>query len=197
MRYNRFYSLILVLIISLFAFSCESEYTKMVNREAERGFRQDSLLFGMKFGYTRQNFYDRCWELNHQKLVSQGPNNRSVQYVLTTGGKNENLTAINMLFYGTFDEKNIMTGMDMEFSYKAWSLWNDNLTAKKLFPVVQDTLMKWYKGNAFVALQSKNSPADSLVKVDGNRQILLFIKNDKDVVAEIDDLRLKYPEKYK
>ncbi len=196
LKYNRSFTPIWVFLIGLIIFSCQSDYTKIVNREADRGLRQDTLLFGMTFGYTLQEFYDRCWQLNQEKKVTQGPYTRSVKYEMTSGKSDENGTTITMLFYGTFDRNSIMTGMDMEFSYKAWSLWNKDYEAQKLFPKVRDSLMDWFPGNGFIAVKSGEPIKGTYVKVDGNRQILAYVKDNKDVVVKIEDLRLKYPEKY-
>ncbi len=177
--------------------SCESEYTKTVNREADKGVLKDSLVLGMSFGYTKQDFFDHCWKLNNKGLVTQGPNNRSVQYQLSSNDNNQNLTAILMLFYGNFNENNIMTGMDMEFSYKAWAPWNDDLYSDKLVPVLIDTLLRWFPGNRFISIKSDKLDSDTYVKVDGNRQIMVYPKGIKNVVVKIEDLKYKYPEKFK
>lgn len=197
MKYNKIFFLASILLMTLFATSCQSEYTKTVNKEAEKGVPNDSLVLGMAFGNTKKYFYDQCWQLNNQGLVTHGPNNRSVQHLLSKSGKDKNLTAINMLFYGDFNENNIMIGMDMEFSYKAWAPWNKDFTSEKLLPVVKDTLMNWFPGNEFILLKLDKMPKETYVKVDGNRQILTYVKGKKDVVVKIEDLKYKYPEKFK
>ncbi|MCJ7465643.1 MAG: hypothetical protein MUO53_03000 [Maribacter sp.] len=196
MIYNKEFRATGGILLFLMLFSCQSEYTKLVNLEAHKGLQQDSLLFGMSFGDTKKSFFDRCGELNKEKLVSQGPNNRSVQYLLSSKQDDENLTAINMLFYGNFDKNDTMVGMDLEFTYRAWSLWNKDYEAKKLLPVVKDSLMKWFHGNPFIPLKQETSDTELFVKVDGNRQITAYAKNNKDVAVRIEDLKLKYPEKF-
>ncbi|MGB5435460.1 MAG: hypothetical protein WBM98_06170 [Maribacter sp.] len=196
-KFNKLLFLSGILWSTLWFASCESEYNKTVNREAEKGIAKDSLVLGMSFGDTRQSFYDQCWQLNNKGLVTQGPNNRSVQYLLSSNDADKNLTAINMLFYGSFNEYDFMTGMDMEFSYKAWSPWNDDMSSKKLLPVIKDTLMNWFPGNDFIPIKSDKVKLETHVKVDGNRQILVYAKDIKDVVVKIENLKIKYPEKFK
>ena len=99
-KLNKLLFLVGILWSTLWFASCESEYTKTVNSEAEKGIAKDSLVLGMSFGDTRQSFYDQCWKLNNKGLVTQGPNNKSVQYLLSSNDEDNNLTAINMLFYG-------------------------------------------------------------------------------------------------
>ena len=91
-----------------------------------------------------------------------------------------------MLYYGVFNANDIMTAVDVKFSYTAWSPWNKKLHADKLLPVVQDTLLKWFPGNPFIKVKNV------LVKVDGNRQIKLYQESDRDVAVLIEDLEYKY-----
>lgn len=196
-KFNKLVFLLGILWSILWFASCESEYTKTVNSEAQKGIAKDSLVLGMSFGDTRQSFYDQCWKLNNKGLVTQGPNNKSVQYLLSSNDADNNLTAINMLFYGNFNEYDFMTGMDMEFSYKAWSPWNDDMSSKKLLPVIKDTLMNWFPGNDFIPIKTDKVKLETHVKVDGNRQILVYAKDVKDVVVKIENLKNKYPEKFK
>ena len=196
-KYNKLHLLFLLTVLTITIISCESEYTKTVKREAEKGLSNDNMILGMSFGDTKQSFFDKCWQLNNKGLVTQGPNNRSVQYLLSSNDEDQNLTAINMLFYGDFNENNIMTGMDLEFSYKAWAPWNENLTSKQLLPAIKDTLMNWFPGNSFIPVKSSKLNKETHVKVDGNRQIVVYHKDTKDVVVKIEDLKYKYPEKFK
>lgn len=171
--------------------SCnKSDYTKLVKSEMSKNIEHDSLFLGMTFGQTKQEFFDKCWKLNSQGLVMQGPNNQFVAYNLPLK-KGDSLTkSIRMLFYGIFDEKKIMTGMNLQFSYNAWSLWNKSLQPDKLVPVVQDTLIKWFPGNDFLKVNIKKNEKDLLVKVDGNRRIIIKpIDDNREVKVRIDDLR--------
>lgn len=197
MKYAKYAFFTLLLLILFTTLSCQSDYTKMLNNEAKKELIKDSLIFGMQIGDTKKEFFDRCWQLNKEGKVMQGPNNMSVQHVLSNNKENANLTAINMLFYGIFDENNVMSGMNLEFSYKAWSLWNEKYQSEKLFPVVKDSIMQWFPGNAFIQIENENIRPVTFVKIDGNRQILTYIKDEKDVIVKIEDLRSKYPEKFK
>lgn len=192
----KIFLLIPIVFIQLNLSSCiESEYSKLVHAEMAKNISNDELVFDLRFGNTRQEFFDRCWELNRQKLVDQGPNNNFVEYILKPADSTDAAEAISMLFYGSFNEENIMTGMDMEFSYVAWAPWNNKLQAEELIPAIQDTLLDWYPGNKFIPLQIKELNKEAFVKVDGNRQITVYTKNTKDVVVKISDLNHKYPSK--
>ncbi len=186
-----------IVLFGLTFMSCQSEYTRTVNREAKKGAVKDSLILGMSLGDTKQEFFDKCWQLNNKGLVSQGPNNQSVQYILSSKGTDKNLTAINMLFYGNFDKHDTMIGLDMEFFYKAWAPWNDQYMGEKLLPVLKDTLMNWFPGNEFIPVKVDKIDKETYVKVDGNRQIVAYVKDQKEVIVKIEDLKFKYPEKFK
>ncbi len=171
---------------------CQSDYTHLVKRELQRKVKKDSLIFGLKMGDTKRQFFKRCWELNRKGLVSQGPNNRSVQYRLPSEGLSQGNSPIVMLFYVTTDDHNLVDGMDMTFSYSAWAPWNRQLYADRLMPVVLDTLSHWFPGNPFIEVNSRTR-GEIMVKVDANRQIQVYRSdNKKDVNVKIEDLNRKY-----
>jgi hypothetical protein len=174
--------LALILVVS----ACQSDYTKLVKKELASGQRNDSIFYNLRFGNTRTDFFNICKDLNHKHLVKQGPSNLNVQVIFNPKDTSQVFEDITMLFYGVFNADDIMTGMDVEFSYEDWAPWNKDLFADKLVPVVQDTLMKWFPGNSFMKVNG------SLVKVDGNRQIVLKQESDKDVSVRIEDLEYKY-----
>lgn len=175
----------------IFFSSCsESEYSKLVKTEMAKKTINDSLFLGMKFGITKQNFYDQCWKLNNKKIISHSSSNNFVKYTLPNHTNDATINDINMLFYGIFNEEKIMTGMDLKFYYEAWSLWNENLHAEKLTPIIKDSLLKWYPGNDFIAVPLKKNETEVFVKIDGNRRIIIeSLVDNKEVNARIDDLR--------
>ncbi|WP_026809162.1 hypothetical protein [Arenibacter latericius] len=196
MKYPRLIIVFIISSLTLGLVGCESKYSQMLNEEAKKNILKDSLIFGMTLGDKKADFFKRCWQLNQKGTVTHGPNNNSVKYQLPMTAEQESTSAITLLFYGAFDEQNTMIGMDMSFSYTAWSPWNSQLSAQKLLPIVQDTLIKWFPGNDFIAVKSDQTEKSAFVKIDGNRQIMTYAKDDKDVVVKIEDLRLKYPKKY-
>lgn len=175
--------------------SCtRSKYDELVSNESSKNTILDSLVFDFHFGDSKQEFFKRCMDLNKQQIIKEGPNNKFVQYTLHA--KDTTQSSIQMLFYGIFNEDKIMTGMDMRFSYNFWSAWSDDYSAQKLVPQLKDTLMNWYPGNDFIPIKLPNSKLEAFIKVDANRQILIYTKDTKDVTVKIEDLRVKYPSKY-
>lgn len=181
-------------IAGILLISCtKSKYASLVKSEMGKGVVYDSLIFGMKFGETKQDFFDQCWKLNNKGIIMQGPQNNFVKYDLVPKEKDSTINSITMLFYGVFNKEKIMTGMDMKFYYIAWSLWNKSLHSVKLVPVVRDSLKSWFPGNDFITVPSKKPKGDIYVKVDGNRRIVIKpLENTKEVHVRIDDLRYKF-----
>lgn len=186
--------LTLLLISTTFFYSCQSEYTKLVKRELQSGVKKDSLLFDLKFGDTKKDFFDRCMALNKKGLLTQGPSNNYAQYNLRETKTTSKTSDIILLFYATTNEKQIIDGMDIKFYYSAWAPWNENLKANQLLPRVKDTILDWFPGNKFIDITLKDNSQIS-VKVDGNRQIKLSADpNSKDVNVLIENLNEKYNE---
>lgn len=180
-------------LLSIFVlfFSCSgSEYAQLVKREMASGVVYDSVLFNMKFGEQRQDFFQKCWQLNQKGIVTNGPGSQTVKYELPIPNDSDSSPGMTLLFFGDFDENQIMTGMDYQFYYNAWSIWNKSLQADQLVPVVMDTLKKWYPGNDFIKVPLKKDSTQIFVKIDGNRRITIKPLDDNRIVkAKIDDLR--------
>ena len=174
-------------LFSLVTAACfQSDYTKLVKTELERGVREDSLLFGIRFGDTRQDFYGKCFDLNKQRLVTQGPANTSVQYLFTDSAVHDRPIEMRLLFFPDYDEHEKIAEMDMEFSYPGWAPWNQALQSEQLKEKTRQLLMRWYHGNDFVTAQVNDSPM--LVKLDGNRRILLYVKDAQSVAVKVQDI---------
>ena len=177
------FSGVLVLVL---AGCLESEYTRLVKRELAREVTLDSLLFQINFSDSRADFYSKCKKLNQQKLVTQGPNNASVQYVFVDSVMHQEPTSIRLLFYPKFDEKDKIMAMDFEFSYLAWAPWNKKFQSDQLRPKVLELLENWYGGNDFISinLDDKEIP----VKLDANRRIMVFTKDAQTVLVRVHNI---------
>lgn len=176
-------SLFLVLVFT----SCESEYTKLAKQESQRDYKLDSIIFDIHFGETRSDFYKRCFELNKQKLVFQGPSNSSVQHNYYDSLYHEDPTAIRILFYPITDDENIINGMNFEFSYEGWAPWNAHLQDSILKPKLVRILEDWYPGNNFIPVKLDND--EILIKLDANRRISLYEKGDSEkIIVKFHDM---------
>jgi len=168
-------------------YTCQSEYTGLVQKELATNIKNDSIFHNIRFGNTKKEFYEVCWNLNKNGIATHGPNNSYVQTILLPKDSTKTTEKISMLFYAKFSKENIIRAMDVKFSFVAWAPWNKELQSEKLIPRIIDTLLKWYPGNDFIEVKD-----NILVKVDGNRQIQLLRESDRDVSVIIEDLEYKY-----
>lgn len=185
--------LFILLILLHILPSCQSEYDKYAKRELAKGIVYDSLILDMYMGQTQKEFFEHCWSLNKQQLISQGTGNRTAKYIDPEKENADNSRRKEMLFYGIFDQDNIMRGMEMTFHYLAWSPWNPEMHADQLVEELKLQYVREYGPNPFVEIDLKNQQK-AFVKIDGNRQIVIFAKNKKDVMVKIEDLRYKIKE---
>ena len=185
-------SVIILGCFCLFLSACTSEYDSYVKRELNSGIKKDSLIFGMKIGQTKKDFFSICWELNKEQIISQGTGNQTAQYIEPLDTISPDPRRKRMLFYGIFDDDKVMQGMDMTYQYTAWAPWNRERYSDSLAIELRQQYTEDYKGNDFITIDIKDIEYDAFVKVDGNRQILIYPKNDKEVVVKIEDLNYKY-----
>ena len=118
MKYPKLLKIVFISSLLVLITSCQSEYDRTVNREMSSGKNYTDLIFGLKLGQTQKDFYTHCWELNKKKLINQGPSNQFVRHVLDSVSPiykpNYNM---ELLFYGIFDDKKIMTSTFYSFIY--------------------------------------------------------------------------------
>jgi len=182
------YLILFVLVLS----GCRSEYDGYVKREMASGVFHDSLIFGMRTGMTKKDFYAVCWDLNKQQIIGQGTGNQYARYLEPEDAIEDLTLRKQMDFFGTFDENEIMNGMEMVFIYQAWAPWNEKLQSEKLALDLRKKFAEEYKGNPFIEIDLKTSEYQAFAKIDGNRQILIYPKSAKEVVVLIEDLNHKY-----
>jgi hypothetical protein len=183
-------TLFLVLLVAGLQ-GCKSEYQQYVDQELSTGEVRDSLIFGMRMGQTKKDFYTICWELNKQKVITAGTGNEYARYIVDADTLGDNSRAKDMLFYGIFDEDDVMRGMDMKYAYETWAPWNRDRYSDSLLNRLRDQYLEGYPGNDFIEIDIDGLKAPAIVKVDGNRQVLMYAINKKDVKVRIEDLRFK------
>lgn len=182
--------IVVLIILTTVLISCEpSPYKRLIDRELSRGIIIDSMPFGLQLGSSKKDFYDRCWKLNKEGIITQGPGNEFARYFMEP--KDSLGKRIDMLFYGIFDAKDMMTGFRMKFSYTGWAPWNEAYQSIHLKEAIEDTLMKWYPGNDFIDLKLKNDKTFASYKIEGNLEFKLIKIDDRQIAVRIEDLRSK------
>ena len=182
-----------VVVFGIVVFGCksQSEYTKVLKRELENKNEFNDLIFDMKIGQSRQDYFDICYKLNKKKLIVSGERSLNPELVLKPKNDLVKGSNIKMSFNGIFNEKKIMRGMEMRFYFTGWSSWNKDLSSDNLLIQLKDTLREWFPGNDFFKVNfDKNLSTE--VKIDGNRRILAYLVNSKDVAVRIEDMSGKY-----
>lgn len=190
MRTQMIRGILLSTIIITFS-ACKSEYDRYVKRELKSGIVNDSLIFGMYMGQSQKDFYSICWQLNKEQLISQGSGNQMAKYIERLDSIDDVTLKKEMEFYGIFDEDKIMRGMDMSYSYVAWAPWNRGRHADSLAVHLKEIYVQDYKGNDFISIELKNTDYKAYVKIDGNRQILIYPVDIRKVAVKIEDLNYK------
>lgn len=159
----------------------ESDYERMVQQELNSGVRHDSLFLGFRLGMQKEHFFDHSWQLNQKKIVT---GNSQVEYEL------ENLSApAKMVFYPDFHNDRIYR-MPVEISFKAWAPWNRHLYSDSLANELVDMYSEIY-GGGFIKTTHPEIEKEAWIKVDGNRRIIIYRKDDMKVRAEFLDLSVK------
>jgi len=181
--------LFLALLVVIFS-SCQSEYDKLVKKELSTDIRYDTLLFDLKVGDSKKDFFSKCWELNKNKKIAQGSGNKYAKYFMEPDIAADSTKRVEVLFYGMFDKKNIMHGMEMKMSFTAWSPWNKDHQSDKLIEYIKARYMREYGKNPFIEVQIDEKIKAS-VKVDGNRQIVIFPLDEQKISVKITDLSYK------
>lgn len=160
------------------------KYKELVKSERASGKHADSVFLGIHFGMTSKEFFTYCWEMNKKGLFTDGESNTAVLYRLN---HNELKYPASMNFYPEMVESRI-NKMRATFQYDGWAPWNKQLFSDKLVEDVLNLYKKWYNnGNPFIKI---NEPGKNTiyVKVDGNRRIIIGIKDDGVVKVDYTDL---------
>ncbi|TXD78102.1 hypothetical protein [Algoriphagus ratkowskyi] len=175
----------ILVVFALLLFSCKSDYQKMESKALESGEIHNDLFLGLELGMDKKSFYEVCWDLNKEGILSNGPTELSVEYNVEMPSGN----SAKMRFYPKFKEEKIYL-MPVEFNYESWALWNEELSVEKLRIDVVALFEKWY-GAGFIEVASEDRSQIAYIKMDGNRRIRLFNKSISSVRAEIVDLPIQ------
>lgn len=178
-----FYIIVVIFLLT----SCKSEYQKLIEKELAAGQRNTDLFLDLTMGQTRKEFFAICWDLNKEKKISQGSGNQYAKYFLRPSPGEDSTRTVEILFYGMFDQDDVMYGMDMKMSFSSWSPWNKDFHTDVLQEFMEKKYMEQEGGNPFIQIQVTDE-VNALVKVDGNKQILMYPNNNQTLSVKIEDL---------
>ena len=170
-------------VVLLFLPACyvKSEYQKLEDQELASGKVVEEIFMGFTFGMTSNEFYEKCWELNREKLLRQTPANNAIEY-----RPKEFDYPGRMTFYPRFHEDQIYE-MPVRVFYDGWSPWNKEQSVEVLQEDVKDLLEDWY-GEGFITVEHPRK-GKAYVRVDGNRRVSI-LADEAEVKVVITDLRV-------
>lgn len=174
-------SLVLMVIISSFTYSAcsgEYDYEEVVKKELSSGERNNDLFLGYSFDMTQQEFFDHSWELNQQGVVT---GDAQVRYKIPDLSSEATMT-----FYPSFKNGKIFR-MPVQVSFDSWAIWNRDLYSDKLIEELLSHFEEKF-GSGFFRNQYPDLNREAWVKVDGNRQIIMYRHDDMKVRVEFLDL---------
>jgi hypothetical protein len=181
---------ILSVITGCQGISPDSVDFKMIeDKELTSGKRAQDLFYDIKFGMTRKEFFNYCWEMHQKGKFLDGENSTSVLYKLDKELK----YPASMNFYPNFYDDKIYK-MWAKFEYVAWAPWNKALFSDSLILNVVQLYEKWYPGNDFIKLTDSKGRT-IYAKVDGNRRIVIGQYDDAQVKADYTDLLVERKQK--
>lgn len=177
---------ILLVMLSQIACTTRSQYETMVDEGLSSGERFDSLFLGISLGMTDSAFYATCWKLNKEQVIYQGSRNLTVSYKFDDLGEDARFE-----FYPEFRDGKIVT-MPGTIIYEGWAPWNREMFSDSLQVKVLELFKEWYGDEFLEVRHPEHGPA--YVRVDGNRQISIFILDDQRVKVLFTDLLAKKEE---
>lgn len=182
-RYNFSYGLILLVFVALSACGGGSEYRRMVEKELATGERHDSIFLGFHLGMYDKDFFDGCTALNKERKLYQSGRGINVSFQMDLLGQ-----PVEVDFFPNFYQGKIYE-METSYRYVNWAPWNKELHVDKLLYRLLAVYEKTY-GAGFIEIKS---PTDKVayVKVDGNRRISIYPKEEQVVRIIFTDLTVE------
>lgn len=132
-----------------------------------------------------KEFYEHCWRLNQQKIVTHGPTNENVEYRL----KDVLRDTVTMRFYPTFYDKKIFE-MPVTFTYDKWAPWNKSYWSDSLLVDMYGIFKQWYGPEGWQEINHARQ-GKVYAKINGRTRINLFVKDEQFVQAVFTNLDIE------
>ena len=146
----------------------------------------DDFYLGLELGIARQEFYDRCTELNKKQLITMGGGGNNVEHQL----KDELPRPAVMSFAPDFSEdRSTVEAYTVLLSYVDWSPWNKDSHAEQLLKDLYPVLIEEY-GDGFYAVPNERV-GSVLVQIKGSRRIAAWVKDERYVQVRFADMRVR------
>lgn len=144
----------------------------------------DPIFYTIRFGMTKQAFYDTCWRLNKTGDFIQGGHNLSVQHKIPSElGK-----PVIMNFYPAFSN-DLIFQMPVVYNYESWAPWNRELYADSLIVRVAQMMEKEYDITFTKKKTEDGRPA--YYNYTGPRKILITTQDEQYVKVLMENEKYK------
>ncbi|MBA4166195.1 MAG: hypothetical protein H0X41_01375 [Chitinophagaceae bacterium] len=144
--------------------------------------RNTFLFLDLRLGMTSADFFQYCRKMNTQGKFINGSSNQSVVCTLDTTLK----APVTLHFFPQFTNNRI-TALKATFAYEAFAPWNKALSSDSLMKDLITVFANWYGKDNFIILPRKQQQ-EKIIKIDGNRMIIVEMTSAKDVEVTFYDL---------
>jgi hypothetical protein len=169
--------------------SCSEKikYEDLLSMELAKGIRYDSLIYGIHFGMTNEEFADYCTEMNRKKIFMPNENGSAVSLEIQNGFN----LPVNLEFFPRFGNGMKITKLGAQLNYRDFSYYNKNYSIENLIIETKKNFEKGYGGNKFLEMPHENNLLKyKYIKIDGNRKIVLSPNFDgQKLNIEFEDLK--------
>ena len=174
-------------IIIISSCSEKVKFEELVSVELAKGIRYDSLIYGIHFGMTNEEFGNYCSDMNRKKIFMPNLNGTAVSLELKNGFN----SPVYIEFFPRFENGRKITKLEAILNYRDFSYYNKNYAIENLVKETKANFEKGYGGNAFFEVPHENSLLKSqYIKIDGNRKIVLSPNFDgQKLNVEFEDLK--------
>jgi len=173
MKHGKRFFLVVISILGVMLFSCndkEMSYETYVAKELASGERNDSLIYGIHFGMTEEEFKSYCTGMNLQKRFMPNPRGSAVRLALQKGFG----APVVFDFFPVLHSDKAITKVTASMKYRDFSYYDKTYDIGNLVIEAEKYFEDGYGGNKFIAIPHENILLKHMyVKIDGNRKILL------------------------
>lgn len=161
-----------ILLITISFTSCNKKisYEEYVAIELSKGVRNDSLIYGIHFGMTDEEFKGYCTGMNQKKIFMPNPSGTTVRLEISNGFG----TPVYLDFFPVLLGNKPISKVNASMKYKDFSYYDERHTIENLVREAIAYFEEGYGGNRFFTIPHENKLLKYMyVKIDGNRKMLL------------------------
>lgn len=173
-------------LITISSCSEKIKFEELVSNELAKEIRYDSLIYGIHFGMTDEEFAIYCADMNRKKIFMPNHNGSAVSLELQDGFNEP----VYIEFFPRFEIGGKITKMEALLNYRDFSYYNKNHGIENLITETKTNFEKGYGGNKFIEMPHENKLLKyQYIKIDGNRKIVLSPNFDgQKLNVEFEDL---------